>query len=319
VTSTTMATPPAASSAESTTAAPRVSVLMPAYNARRYLGEAIDSILAQTFRDFELVVVDDGSTDETLAILNRYAAQDPRVRVVSRPNTGISGALNDGLKLCRAPLVARMDADDVAEPQRLQRQVAYMDAHADCVLLGSNVLLIDPAGLPIGVDQNQPAHDQIEQQLLRGRGGAVYHPSAMMRRDAVDRVGRYRAQFNDSEDLDLFLRLAEVGRVANLPEPLLRYRRHLNSVTQNRYQNQWRLKRQIVAEAYQRRGQAMPADWTFEPWQPRPVAAQLREWGWRALKAGNVRAARHQALLAVRHGPLQPKSWQLLFCALRGR
>jgi glycosyltransferase involved in cell wall biosynthesis len=314
-----MATPPTASTATSATATLRVSVLMPAYNARRYLAEAIDSILAQTFRDFELVIVDDGSTDDTPEILKRYAAQEPRVRIVSRPNTGISGALNDGLETCRAPLVARMDADDVAEPQRLERQVAYMDAHADCVLLGSDVLLIDPAGLPIGIDQNQPAHEEIERQLLRGRGGAVYHPSAMMRRHAIDRVGRYRAAFNDSEDLDLFLRLAEIGRVANLPEPLLRYRRHLNSVTQNRYQNQWRLKRQIVAEAYQRRGQTMPADWTFEPWQPRPIAAQLREWGWRALKAGNVRAARHQALLAVRHGPLQPKSWQLLFCAVRGR
>jgi glycosyltransferase involved in cell wall biosynthesis len=319
MTSATTAPPAQSPPANTAAAAPRVSVLMPAYNARRYLAEAIDSILGQTFRDFELIVVDDGSTDDTLAILNRYATADPRVRVVSRPNTGISGALNDGLNICRAQLVARMDADDVAEPDRLERQVAYMDAHADCVLLGSNVLLIDPAGLPIGVDQNEPTHEEIERQLLRGRGGAVYHPSAMMRRDAVDRVGRYRPQFNDSEDLDLFLRLAEIGRVANLPEPLLRYRRHLNSVTQNRYQNQWRLKRQIVAEAYQRRGQPMPAGWTFEPWQPRPLAAQLREWGWRALKAGNARAARHQALLAVRHGPMQPKSWQLLYCALRGR
>jgi glycosyltransferase involved in cell wall biosynthesis len=297
---------------------PRVSVVMPVYNGQRYLAASVESILAQTLTDFEFIIVDDGSTDHSLAMLREYAERDGRIRIQSRPNTGISGALNDGLAMARAELIARMDADDVAMPERFERQVAYLDAHPECVALGTSVELIDPAGLPIGVHQSNLLHEDIERQLLKGRGGSLYHPSAMMRRRAVEQVGKYRPQYNDSEDLDLWLRLAEIGRLANLPEPLLKYRRHLESVTHRKYENQWKLKRAIVTEAYQRRGQPMPVDWSFEPWKPKPVAHQLREWAWMALKAGNRSAARRHAIEAWRRSPFSTASWRVMLCALRG-
>src|SRR5258706_14041022 len=116
---------------------PAVSVVMPVYNGERYLASAIDSILAQTFTDFELIAVDDGSTDSSLPMLKRYAERDPRVRVISRPNTGIVGALSDAIAAARAPLIARMDADDLSLPLRFERQVAYLSGHPQCVLVGT--------------------------------------------------------------------------------------------------------------------------------------------------------------------------------------
>ena len=301
-------------------AAPLVSVVISAYNASRYLDEAIASILAQTFSDFELIVIDDGSTDDTLAILNGFAVRDARMRVISRPNIGLTKALNEGLALSRGEFLARMDADDVAMPDRFEKQIAYLREHPDVVLLGSRVQLIDPLGLRIGSgDYLKLSHDEIDALLLGGKGGAIVHPAAMMRLDAVRKVGGYREQYNNSEDLDLFLRLAEVGRVANLPDVLLHYRRHLESVSHTKYENQWKLKRQIVADAYARRGLKMPEDWTFTPWKPKPIPFQLREWAWAALRDGNLNAARKHALDAVKRSPLSGDSWRLMFCALRGR
>src|SRR4051812_38318159 len=113
----------------------QVSVLMPVYNAGRYLAEAVDSVLTQSFRDFEFVIVDDGSTDGSAAMLDDYARQDSRVKLVRRPNTGIVGALNDGLRECRGEFVARMDADDVSLPERFEKQVAYLREHHEVVAL----------------------------------------------------------------------------------------------------------------------------------------------------------------------------------------
>ncbi len=132
-----------------TSRTPAVSVVMPLYNARRHLASALDSVLAQTFTDFEIIAVDDGSRDDTLDLLRQYESRDPRVRVLSRPNTGIVGALNDGMRLARADLIARMDGDDLCLPDRFEKQVAYLQQHPDCVLVGSQVLLIDPDGEPI--------------------------------------------------------------------------------------------------------------------------------------------------------------------------
>ena len=113
------------------------------------------------------------------------------------------------------------------------------------------------------MDNRKLNHDEIDAELLAGKGGSVVHPVCMMRADAVRKIGAYREHYNNSEDLDLFLRLAEVGRIANLPELLLKYRRHPESVSHQKYENQWKLKKQIVAEAYERRGMKMPEDWTF--------------------------------------------------------
>src|SRR3954468_5693657 len=121
--------------------APTVSVLLAVYNARRYLRQAIDSILAQTFTDFEFIIIDDGSTDDTLAILREYEKRDGRIRLISRPNKGLTTTLNEGLALARGEFLARMDGDDVALPTRFEKQVTYLRDHPECVLVGSRVLL----------------------------------------------------------------------------------------------------------------------------------------------------------------------------------
>ena len=205
---------------------PRVSVALPVHNCERYVAEAIESILAQTFTDFEFLIVDDGSTDGTLSILNRFAARDSRIRVISRPNTGIVGALNEMLGLARADLVARMDADDVALPVRFERQVRYLDEHPECVMVGSRVTIIDPDGDALTEMGDALSHEQIVTDLLNYKGQMVYHPAVIYRRKAVLDLGGYRPECREAEDLDLFLRLAEVGQIVNLPEPLLKYREH---------------------------------------------------------------------------------------------
>jgi hypothetical protein len=140
----------------------------------------------------------------------------------------------------------------------------------------------------------------------------------MMRAEAVKKVGGYRDQFDNSEDLDLFLRLAEVGRLANLPEALVKYRRHPQSVNHLKFENQWKLKKVIVAEAYERRRMVMPADWTFNKWRPKETE-QLRDWAWAALKIGNVGVARKHARELVKKRPLSVESWRVMYCAMRGR
>jgi glycosyltransferase involved in cell wall biosynthesis len=297
---------------------PTVSVVMPVYNAAAYVAEAVRSVLAQTFGDFELVIVDDGSTDRSPAILQRFAGGDERIKVISRPNTGIVGALNDGLAAATGEFVARMDADDVSVPQRFEKQVAFLRDNPRCVAVGSRVIGIDPCGCELFHSHHKLQHDQIERELLNGVGWSIVHPSAMLRRDAVERVGGYRREYQWVEDLDLFLRLAEVGTLANLPDELLRYRQHTESVNRTRSAEQARLADACVREAYHRRGQEPPPGWKFVP-RPKPAKhVQLRTWAWKAMKEGNLEAARKHAVSLWKAAPLSVESWRTLLCAMRG-
>ena len=301
---------------------PLVSVVMPVYNAQRYLAAAVDSVLAQTYRDFELIAVDDGSPDQSLAMLRDYASRDNRIRVISRANTGIVGALNDGLAAATGELVARMDADDIAMPQRFERQVQFLAAHPDHVLVGSQVLLIDPEGEPLCTKRDtEYTHERIDAAHLSHRWPLV-HPTVMMRRAAVNAVGRYRTKYQWLEDLDLFLRMAEIGKLASLEEPLLEYRLHAQSVCHTREQDQDAIRPALYAEVYQRRGIEPPRADQEPRRADRSLAAPAEReklWGWWALIGGNVKTARKYALRTIRAAPLAPESWRLMYCALRGR
>lgn len=300
--------------------APTVSVVMTVYNTVAYVAQAVESVLAQTFGDFEFIVIDDGSTDRSADVLRDFAERDRRVRLTSRPNTGIVRAANEGIAQARGRYLARMDSDDVCLPRRFEEQVRYLDGHPECVLVGSRVTVVDPYGSPVFDSGQKLSHEEIDAELLTSGGGwAIVQPSAMMRTEAVRRVGGYRGRHNVSEDQDLFLRLAEVGRVANLPEPLLLYRRHYKSVVHTQWRQREEVKERIVREAYERRGLPMPAGWRFDDWEPTPPAEQLRAWGWAALKRGNVSVARKHAAAAVRAAPASGEAWRLMFCALRGR
>lgn len=204
---------------------PNVSVILPVWNGEAFLKPAIESILGQTLASLELIVIDDGSTDGSAAIAEEFASGDDRVRVLRRPHEGLSAALNAGIAAARGEYVARMDADDVSVPDRLQKQVAYLDAHPACVAAGAWIEVVDEAGRHLGLKTFVTTHDEISAALLRGIS-PIAHPTVVARRDALRAAGGYDGQRYPSEDLDLWFRLGERGELANLGEALLQHRRH---------------------------------------------------------------------------------------------
>lgn len=186
---------------------PRVSVLMPVYNGARFLESAVRSVLDQTFTDFELVAVDDGSSDKTPRILAELAARDGRIRVIRQANTGIVGALNNGLAECRGAYVARMDGDDLCLPDRFAEQVAHLDANPGCVLVGGLAELIDEHGATRGIVAGGP-HRMTRLDVFPPRIAVSIHPLVMIRRAALEAIGGYRADFPHAEDYDLYIRLS---------------------------------------------------------------------------------------------------------------
>jgi glycosyltransferase involved in cell wall biosynthesis len=199
-----------------------LTVLLPVRDGEAYLDEAINSIRRQSFTDFELLVVDDGSGDRSAAIAARHAAEDPRVRLLDSPGDGLVAALNFGIAEAGADLVARMDADDIALPARFERQMARLAGEPDLLVLGTATTRIDAHGNRLGVAM--PPLDPADVERVLERVNPIAHPTVIMRRRAVEAAGGYRPAYLRAEDYDLWLRLAERGRLANLAEPLLDYR-----------------------------------------------------------------------------------------------
>jgi hypothetical protein len=209
---------------------PEVSVLMSAYNGEKYLREAMDSILNQTFRDFEFIIVDDGSTDGTWQILTTYACRDPRIALIrNEGNIGLACSLNRGLALARGKYIARMDADDVSLPERLVRQVNFLDAHPEIGVLGCGVQVIDGCGNGSHIWRFPAECGSLRWCLLFYN--PIVHPTVMMRREAVDRAGGYSADMLTAQDYDLWRRLSRVTRLSNLQDVLLFLRKHEDSIT----------------------------------------------------------------------------------------
>ncbi len=184
---------------------------MSVYNGARFLPEAVESILRQSWSDFEFVIVNDGSTDETWSILEGYRAQDGRVRLVDQEKRGLTASLNRGCSLSKGKFIARMDADDVAMLRRLELQMHFMDTHADVGVLGGAFELIDAAGKRLGVSLLPSEDLEIRRMLLDST--AFLHPSVLISRSALERVGGYR-EVKYAEDYDLWLRLAEADEAS---------------------------------------------------------------------------------------------------------
>jgi len=239
------------------------------------------------------------------------------LKVIACPHRGIVDAANAGLEHAQADLIARADGDDVNLPERLEKQVRHMREHPEIVALGCQLQFTDPFGMELFVSELPLEHESIEQALLEGRGGTMPQPAVMMRRAQAMAVGGYRKQYEWLEDLDLFLRMAQVGRLANLPEALVRYRLHSHSTSAKRYQYMCDTVRQLLEEAYDRRGGKIPPDW--KPGEPTALGAeQFRRWAWLALRSRNVPVARRHALSALKRSPFQKESWIAALCALRG-
>ena len=295
--------------------APAVTVLMPVYNADRFVAQTVNTIITQTFHDFEYIIINDGSTDRSLEILQGYAARDPRIRLISRPNTGYVVALNEGLALARGTFVARIDADDLADPRRLELQVARMRSEPDLVALGSNANAMDEDGRMLGDYDVPSTHEEIEANHLRG-SSSIHHPAVMLRPEAVRRVGGYRREFMPCEDFDLWLRLGEVGRLANLPEKLLTKRLFAGSAVATNLAKQEKLVKQIVDETWRRR--ALPGAPDLRQRGMLQPVDLYRQWGWMALRGGYLGTSRRYAVRAIVSRPLDTASWRLALCAMRG-
>ena len=226
---------------------------MSVYNGERFLAAAIESVLAQTFTDFEFLILDDGSRDSSRAIAETYAARDPRIRVIARENRGLVASLNELLQNARAPLVARMDADDVCLADRFARQVATLACRPDIGVLGTWTEDIDEYDAPYPLDTlDHPVdHDGFVAAIDAGAPLLCY-PAVMFRRDLVLSVGGYHPAFRHCEDLDLWLRLASVTQIANLPERLLRYR-HYSEQVSSRHATEQQVNAAISRIAYAER------------------------------------------------------------------
>jgi len=204
---------------------PEISAVLPVYNGEAYVREAVESILAQTFPDFELIIINDGSTDGSGEILRELASRDPRIVLVERANGGLVSALNEGIEMARADLIARMDADDAAVPERFALQLARMRAEPELGVLGSFIRIVDKTGRFIR-QGSYPVMPAETARFLK-HGSPLAHPTVMMRKEAVMKVGGYRQAFSHCEDYDLWLRISELGyAIANIPQPLLNYRVH---------------------------------------------------------------------------------------------
>jgi hypothetical protein len=229
----------------SVTNTPKVSVLLPVHNGMKHLPLAVESVLAQTFRDFELHVIDNASTDGVREYARSIA--DPRVRFHHLDEANLVGALNFGLREARADLVARIDHDDLCRRDRVEKQIARMQARPDCVLLGCRAVVIDLEGRPIGMCSHPLSDASLRWQMLFGN--PFHHMGVMFRRRPVLELGGYSPEFDVAEDYDLWTRLAAKGEIANLPERLIERRLHAASISLRHRERQHR-QIGLIASAY---------------------------------------------------------------------
>jgi glycosyltransferase involved in cell wall biosynthesis len=303
-----------------TSAIPRVSVVLPVRDGAAFIVEAVQSILRQTLTDFELLIIDDGSADGTPTLLAAMATGNAQLRVLRQDGLGLVPALNRGLAEARALYVARMDADDVAWPERLERQATFLDSAPTVALVGSAYRVIGPDGA--ARHTLHPPQSAAEVSTALERGNCIAHPSVMLRRDAVLACGGYRPAFRRAEDFDLWLRLRERHALVNLPDTLLDYRAHPA-------QSAWQaLEQRILSEmgalaAAARRAEGVedgasgsaPIDRTLlralgvdDAAISNGIIARALGAAKNALSAGNPIAARSAVVLALRQPTLQPRT-----------
>jgi len=257
---------------------PAVSVLMPVRNSVLWVREAVTSVLAQTAGDLELIVIDDGSTDDTPEVLAAF--RDPRLRVERRPSAGLTRALVRALELARAPLLARLDADDVALPDRFARQRRFLDSRPEVGLLGTGARELDPFGREVRIVRPPADHDAIRRALIRAN--PFVHSSVVMRRSVLDEVGGYDPSFPVAQDYDLWMRLSRVTRLANLAEPLVIRRLAPGRVSAVRDDDRLRAEARVRWRAV--RSHAYP--WWCAVFALRPLAALAVPAAWRRVLRG---------------------------------
>lgn len=296
---------------------PKVSVVMSVYNGERFLRQAVDSILAQTFSDFEFVAVDDGSTDGTAQILEGYT--DPRLHVIRQENVGLIGSLNHAIDIASGEYIARMDVDDVSLPQRLELQLDWLERNPGVVVLGTQAVEIDQAGEKLRRHYYPVGSDAVVKALLRG-ATAVCHGTVMFRRACFDTVGGYRSPFEHAEDYDLWLRMIESYDIENLPTVLYLKRLNLGSVSFVNFLAQQRGAAYALDCARRRRaGLAEPMR---PPSAPHPTPQESADYHWHLglayVDLGEMRKARTEFRSALSHSRGDPHTWYSYLVSLLG-
>lgn len=303
---------------------PKISIVMAVYNGMPFLPQAIESVLAQTFSNFEFIIVNDCSTDQSRACIEGY--DDERIRLINlEENGGQTAALNRGLQSARAPYIARQDADDRSKPERLARQVDFLESHPDYWLVGTSADLIDERNRVSGIS-SQPETDEAIRAQFDAHSNAFYHGSVMFRRDVLEAVGLYREGFRTSQDYDYWVRISEHGKVCNLQSALYQYRLHEGQMTFTSYYRmkaEWQLVQELRLirqrgeddrAAYEQGAQDLTRRFTdFVPTrvEERRAMAEL----WRGKGVSYMTSGHYPAMLAclVRafwYEPLNPDFWR---------
>ena len=305
---------------------PLVSVVITTYNGQRFIRQALESMLGQTYPRLEVVVVDDGSTDDTPRILE--SVTDPRLRILRQANRGHSGALNSGIAAAAGEFVAFLGHDDVSHPERVSKQVAYLTVHPECGLVGTQYVAIDEHGVVLGPYIKPLTHEAIV-KVLRTSGNSIASPSIMVRRDVLTAVGGFRSEFDLAEDNDLCQRVSETWEVANLPDVLLQWRYHMGSVTQTRYYRQKAVS-SASRECGRRRRLGLPEDVESslrvalqEVPPPRRRASEKRRraavkltWGICFFTLGKRKQAISPIVGSLALAPAQPRAWAFLLLSV---
>lgn len=212
---------------------PLISVITITHNRDKYLAEAVESVLNQSFTDWECIIIDDASSDDTAKIIAKYAAQDPRIKIQrENVNLGITKARNLALQMAQGKYVAVLDSDDVwADPEKLQKQHSFLEKNVDCVLVGGAVIVVNENGQEVSRYKNPVTDVAIRTGILRRN--PFLHSSVMFKRDAAVNCGGY-GNYTVGEDYDLFLKMGRSGKLANLDDYLVKYRKHGMGVTWSR-------------------------------------------------------------------------------------
>ncbi len=309
---------------------PKVSVIMGVYNGDRYLREAIDSILQQTFTDFEFIVINDGSSDNTHSILDSYKDQKI-VKIINDKNIGLTKSLNRGIEVSRGVYIARMDVDDISLPERLERQVKYLDANPEVGLLASSFVYMDEAGNEKII--SKPPTDKAKLKELMLQENQFCHGVVMLRRSCIERVGSYRPEFRYTQDYDLWLRILEYYDIASLSDVLYKYRVTFNniSVAKLAVQNTYHL---IARECSYRRRTGLPEDlsraeklanakacksaWFGRISAHKNIADYYLLWGRSFLLKNEKKTARQDLISSIRFFPFNYNTWIYLGASFIG-
>ena len=290
-----------------------ISVCIPVYNVAKYLSACIESILLQTQQPEEIVLMDDASTDQSLAVARRLAGFDKRIKVFSKEHTTLGDTRNRMIRSSSYELIAMLDSDDIAVPDRLAKQMVFMNSHQNCVGVGGQVHFMDEFGHLFYRHPWQPQDAaSVERQLLQGRGSTIWQSSLMVRRSAFEKVGGYNASLNCSEDMDLYLKLLDIGELCNLSDVLVLIRRHPQSISALGEQGSNRVRRdRILMPILKKRGiNDMPLyELGVEP-------ASKSAWYVRSalgyLDAGSPQVALIHWLCALKENPLNADVWRAL-------